>query len=527
EIRAAAMSCIEGQLSLWPHVSLSGGRNGRSAVWSQFLGEILAMMVQQKKLIVSDPDFLSEFFTTLLSSSHHGLLVPKSVGGFDRPTKDSILKFILGSALSLCPYGMLKVISLLKGLGNQVMQVKEVNTLLHDLLERRKNSHKTLSKTQVKILCLLLECCTKGATVGHSVDSYILKALQVDRSYSEDSAIIQPCATVLRCLNSDLYGDFKPEIQEHLFQELVCLFRSYNGEIQNAARVALLQIKVSSLTIQRMLDFVLEKADSLTDTPHGKKKKKATTHNDVGHRRCSKLSFWSSLLDILLLKKDIENRMALVEPLLKHLNIVFMDKDWISEAVKQDEEHAEASSDISQSTATTICYIQQNLLSVLEDITNSLTRNDKDGIVESFDIKLLVSCVRSTDDAATRNHVFSLLSAVAKVMPERILDHILDILTVISQSAVTQWDSHSKKVFEDLISTIVPCWLSKTENQGELLQVFLNILPDVAQHRRVSIIEHLLRTLGETSSLASLLVLLFRSLASKQDNTLEHISTSV
>ncbi|KAF5805582.1 putative U3 small nucleolar RNA-associated protein [Helianthus annuus] len=535
EIRSAAMSCVEGLLTLWPHVSLSGGKNGRSAVWSHFLGEILAMMVQQKKLIVSDTDFLSEFFTTLLSSSHHGLLVPHSVGErFDRPTKDSILKFILCSALSLCPYGIMKIVFLLQGLGNQVMQVKEVNTLLHDLLERRKNYHTTLSKIQVKVLCLLLECCMKltSASVGHSVDSYILKALQVDRSYSEDFSIIQPCATVLRCLNSSLYGGFKPEIQELLFQELVCVFRSCNGEIQNAARTALLQIKVSSSTIHRMLDFVLEKAAPSTGTPHGKKKKKATTqlkselHNDVGHRGCSKLSFLSSLLDVLLLKKDIENRTTLVEPLFKHLNIVFTDKEWINEAVKQDEQHAEASSDVSQST---LCYIQQNLLSVLEDITNSLIVTDRvqDGIVESFDIKLLVSCVRSTDDAATRNHVFSLLSAVARVMPDIVLDHILDILTVIGQSAVTQWDSHSKKVFEDLVSTIVPCWLSKTENQEELLQVFLDILPDVAQHRRLSIVEHLLRTLGETSSLASVLILLFRSLASYQDNTLEHVSASV
>lgn len=37
------------------------------------------------------------------------------------------------------------------------MQVKEVNALLNDLLERRKTSQKSLSMMQVKILCLLLE----------------------------------------------------------------------------------------------------------------------------------------------------------------------------------------------------------------------------------------------------------------------------------------------------------------------------------------------------------------------------------
>ncbi|XP_071732709.1 uncharacterized protein At3g06530 isoform X2 [Rutidosis leptorrhynchoides] len=530
DIGSAAMGCIEELFTLWPHVSVAGGKNGRSAVWSHFLGELLAMMSQQKKLIISDKDFLLEFFTTLLSPTHRSLLVPQNVGDrFDRPTKDSILKFILGSALSLCPYGMLKVLYLLKGLGSQVFLVKEVSSLLSDLLERRNK----LSKIEVDILCLLLECCTKltSAAGVHAVESYILKALQVDRSYSEDSSVIQPCVTVLKSLSSSLYESFKPEIQELLFQELTCLFRSYNGDIQNASRVALMQIKVSSLTIQKMLDFVTQKALILSGTPHGKKKKKATTelHNDAGFRRCSKLTFFSSLLDILLLKKDIENRAVLVEPLFKLLGISFLDKEWISEAVKQDEEHEKAFTDIILDTSSKICYIQQNLLSVLEDITNSLVAIDKsqDGIVESIDVKLLVSCARSTDDAAVRNHVFSLLSAVTKAVPDRILDHIIDILTVMGESAVTQLDSHSQRVFDDVISTIVPCWLTKFENQEELLQIFLHILPDVSQNRRLSIVMHLLRTLGESSSLASLLVLLFRSLASKQNFDLELTSSSL
>nr|XP_043631361.1 uncharacterized protein At3g06530 isoform X2 [Erigeron canadensis] len=528
EIRSAAMSCIEGLYALWPHISSSGGKNGRSAVWVHFLGELMAMMVQQKKLILSDMDFLFEFFTTLLSSTHHSLLVPKSVGDrFDRLTKDSILKFILGSALSLCPYGMLKVLSLLKGMGN-VMLVKEVTSLLSDLLDRRGKSHQALSQIEVQILCLLLECGTKlpSTAGGQAIEFYMLKALKVDRSFPEDVSIIQPCVTVLRCLSSSLYGGLKPETQELFFQELVCLFRSNNGDIQNAARMALLQLKVSSSTIQRMLDFVLEKVIPLASTPHGKKKKQATTHlkselhNDVDHKRCSKLSFLSSLLDILLLKIDIQNRAALVEPLFKHLKIIFMDKEWISEAVKQDEKHAEGYLDVSQTTSITICHVQQNLLSVLEDITLDILEAR---IIESFDIKLLVCCARSTDDAATRNHVFSLLSAVAKVVPDIILDHILDILAVMCESAVTQFDGHSKKVFEDLISTMVPHWLSKTKNQEELLQIFLNILPDISQHRRLPIVVHLLRTLGESGGLASIFVLLFRSLASKY----EHLSTSL
>lgn len=43
-----------------------------------------------------------------------------------------------------------------------------------------------------------------------------------------------------------------------------------------------------------------------------------------------------------------------------------------------------------------------------------------------------------TKDGVTRNHVLTLLTSVAKLVPNRILDHILDILTVIGESAVSQ-----------------------------------------------------------------------------------------
>ncbi|XP_071706609.1 uncharacterized protein [Rutidosis leptorrhynchoides] len=39
--------------------------------------------------------------------------------------------------------------------------VNKVSSLLSDLLERRNKSHQPLSKIEVHILCLLLECCTK------------------------------------------------------------------------------------------------------------------------------------------------------------------------------------------------------------------------------------------------------------------------------------------------------------------------------------------------------------------------------
>jgi hypothetical protein len=55
-----------------------------------------------------------------------------------------------------------------------------------------------------------------------------------------------------------------------------------------------------------------------------------------------------------------------------------------------------------------------------------------------INIKLLIECAWTTNVLVTRNHIFSLLSAVIKVLPGKVFGHILDILPVIRESAITQ-----------------------------------------------------------------------------------------
>jgi U3 small nucleolar RNA-associated protein 10 len=62
----------------------------------------------------------------------------------------------------------------------------------------------------------------------------------------------------------------------------------------------------------------------------------------------------------------------------------------------------------------------------------------QDDIINEINIKLLVECAHSAKDGVTLNHVFSLISSVAKVIPDKVLEHILDIVTIIGESAVSQ-----------------------------------------------------------------------------------------
>ncbi|KAG7972395.1 hypothetical protein I3843_07G181800 [Carya illinoinensis] len=533
DIRVAAMNCIEGLYALWARADFSSKKNGNNCIWSHFLGELLGLMVQQKRLILSDKQFLPSLLESLLGSSSCSLLVPQSIQQrFDQSTKENILAFILGSALKLSDYGKLMILSLLKGMGSAVMHIKDVKSFLSLLLERRSQyyfepdkSCQKLLKNEIEILCLLLESCASSSVLDeYAFGDYLLKALQLDSMTSEDPAVILPIITVLKKLNGHLYYGLQNDVQqERLFYQLVFLFRHANGDVQNATRDALLRLNISCSSVGQMLNFILSQESLIISSAYGKKKKKLLerSRSNLPHNVICKggdaLSLLSSLLDVLLLKKDIANRDSLLGLLFKLLGKVFSD-EWIQGTLIQDEKVIQVSPNISQAMSSAMCYIQQTLLVILEDICASLINAVplKGDIIHETNIKLLVKCANSAKDGVTRNHVFSLISSVAKVVPEKVLDHILDILSIIGESTVSQIDNHSQRVFEDLISALVPYWLSKTHNVDKLLQVFLKVLPEVAEHRRLLIVVYLLRTLGEHSSLASLLVLLFRSLVSRK-----------
>ncbi|KAL3521384.1 hypothetical protein ACH5RR_019533 [Cinchona calisaya] len=531
DVRMAAISCIEGLFTMWSRVNLSRPKNGNTAVWIHFLGDFLGLMVQQKRLILSDQNVLPSIIKSLLSSSTDSLLVQQSIGKrFDPSTKDDLLVFLLGSAQRLSAYAKLKILSLLKGLGIKVTEVTGVKSLMYDLLERRHQYHilhnkssQKLSKTDVEILCLLLEICTMPtpSVDRHRFDDLILvKALEINGSTYEDPAVVEPCITLLKNLRSSVYGSLKAETQEILVKYLVILFRNGNAEVQSCSREALLQINISNLVVSKLLDSVVDSINGSGGSALGKKKKKWVTHqiSDVFQQGENAVSFLCSLLDVLILKKNIESRSSLIGSLIKLLHLIFMNNEWVHGTEDEANKYLEASTGVSQTVSSTRVYIQQTLLLILEDIASSAINNcpEQDDFANMFDLELLVKCARLASDAVTRNHALSLFSAVAKVIPDKVLDHILDILNVIGESAVIQWDSHSQRVFEDLISAVVPFWLSQTGDMEKLLQIFVDVLPQVSQHQRLSIIVYLLRNLGESRSFGSFLFLLFHSLVSRE-----------
>uniref|UniRef100_A0A1J3J391 Uncharacterized protein n=1 Tax=Noccaea caerulescens TaxID=107243 RepID=A0A1J3J391_NOCCA len=327
DLKVAAMNCIEALFNLRCRVD-SSKKNGSPAICSSSFDELLGMIVQQKRLILSDNKFLPSYLASLLSSTPNDLLVPVDLQNrFGQSSKENILSFILKCAQEFPAYGKLRVLSLLKGLGIMLLNDENVKSLTQ-LLDKRSQFYFKLDKTsppisdtEVDLLCLLLECSMMRSAQfkGHSLDDHILNALKMDCVASEHPAVISPCLTILEKLSNQFYDELKTEVQIHFFHKLVSMFRSTNGRIRNGAKEAVLRLKISCSTVVHTLDHITQQDNLVIDCLSKKKKQKKISkpcpeENVNGGELLSgekALCFIASLLDMLLLKKDLAHRSLL------------------------------------------------------------------------------------------------------------------------------------------------------------------------------------------------------------------------
>ncbi|KAK8944415.1 hypothetical protein KSP39_PZI007998 [Platanthera zijinensis] len=526
EIRTAAVNCVEGIYKLWQSYDVSRLKKGDDAMFVQCVstpnfGNFLESMLNQKRLILSDVNFLPSFLTSMLCSASDSLLVPdNSHKRFAQPYKDAILLFILTSALKLPSYGKQKVLSFLKAMGSALLQVDGCKELLLGLFEKRNEFYtesgklgERLSDTEIETLCLLLELCTLqlSFSINDVCLSCLLKTLKVDSLLLDEPSITKPCITVLKNLTSAFYIILDSSVQDEIFMNMILLTRSDNGDIRFAAREAVLNLKISCPTIVRSIEDILSRGQHI-DSKRIKRKKSTTLQSlnnseDLFESGGKILFLLGSLLDILLLKKDIANRDSLVQPLFEVLDKLFSN-DWLGLSTSG------SVSEFSESFSASIYHTQHSTLLILKEIIDSLIIENPDevNLCKKLNINLLVKCTLSAKDITTRNHIFSLLTSVAKISSEWLSEHIDDLFVIVGESAIKQSDHHSQHVLENLISVLVPCWLAKTNSLGKLFEIFIKGLPAISEHRKMTIMVYLLRTFGEKDNLGILYYHLFRSL---------------
>lgn len=541
-VRRAATECIQALYDLSRGMETSSQKNGTEPLHERYIPmdvfeEFMECILQLKEVFDSDGNFLCPFLSSILNSSSRHISVPDCLHKrFDERKKEVILLFILTNALEFPAYAKYTLLSALQEAGHVSKQVAETKALLSNLLLRRKGFHlkydlsqEKFSDDEVQLLCVLLK--TYMLHIDSSQNSAkesnagglepIFEALLVEGVSPEDPAGIKPCILVLESISSSFYDSQTVILQDKLFQCLIILFNSDIGAIRNAAIDALRRIGVNGVTIAKQIDLVIACFPRIENPTKRLKKRKLEKRS---HECPSSggllaegqhLSFAGALLDFLVWKKDINNRLAIIEPLFRLLGKTIEDGPLRPGVHRQQE--TGLLDNAHQSRSNAISYLQQVILTVLENISNSLlTEFDlKDIICKNFNVDLVVQCVNIAKDSTTRNHALSLMTALGRLLPDQVLDHVIDIFTIMGESTIIQDDSHSQKVSEELISAVVPCWLMTTKDPKKLLKVFVNALPQMSQHRRLAIMKHLLGVVGEEISLPVLLLLLLQAVVSR------------
>ncbi|XP_028903501.1 HEAT repeat-containing protein 1 [Ornithorhynchus anatinus] len=177
-------------------------------------------------------------------------------------------------------------------------------------------------------------------------------------------------------------------------------------------------------------------------------------------------------------------------------------------------------------------YTKQLILSCLLSICQKLSpdgaRIPKDVLdEEKFNVELIVQCVRLSEMPQTHHHALLLLGTAATIFPDKVLHNIMPIFTFMGANVMRLDDSYSFQVINKTVEMVIPA-LIQADKRGsgairgnleemvvKIMNVFVDALPHVPEHRRLPILVQLVNTLGADRFLWALLALLFEQYVTK------------
>ncbi|XP_042638956.1 HEAT repeat-containing protein 1 [Orycteropus afer afer] len=177
-------------------------------------------------------------------------------------------------------------------------------------------------------------------------------------------------------------------------------------------------------------------------------------------------------------------------------------------------------------------YTKQLILSCLLNICQKLSPDGgkipKDILdEEKFNVELIVQCIRLSEMPQTHHHALLLLGTVAGIFPDKVLHNIMSIFTFMGASVMRLDDTYSFRVINKTVKMVIPALIQSdggesvevTKNVEEtvvkIINVFVDALPHVPEHRRLPILVQLVDTLGAEKFLWVLLLLLFEQYVTK------------
>lgn len=129
----------------------------------------------------------------------------------------------------------------------------------------------------------------------------------------------------------------------------------------------------------------------------------------------------------------------------------------------------------------------------------------------AFNMELIVQCVRASQNPQTHHHALLVLAHTAALIPDQVLHNIMAIFTFMGSSVLRHDDAYSFQIISKIIETVVPILTAAGDSVRNVLRVFVDVMVDVPEHRRLLLFKKLLSTLGVDDYLWTFLLLVFES----------------
>ncbi|XP_055969563.1 HEAT repeat-containing protein 1 [Sorex fumeus] len=493
EVRRAAVHCLQ---------ALSG-------VASQF-HLVIDHLVPKVEEITSDATYATQDLATLFEELH------KEKKTKSHQKMSETLKNLLNCVYS-CPSYIAKDFLKIFQEVNSEMVLSQLLPMAEQLLEKIHKEPTAVLKDEAIVLHLILgkynEC---SASLLHkdpkSLDVF-MKAVHTTQELSIGMPTVQIKA--LEKITKPFFAAIEDEkVQQKLLRMLFdLLVNCKNSLCAQTISSVFKGISVNAEQIRIELE-PLDKTKSLGTVQQTRRQKMQKKSQDLESVQEVGGSYWQRvtlILELLQHKKKLKNPQILIPTLFNLLSRCL-------EPLPLEQGNME--------------YTKQLILSCLLNICQKLSpdggRIPKDVLdEEKFNVELIVQCIRVSEMPQTHHHALLLLGTVAGIFPDKVLHNIMSIFTFMGASVMRLDDTYSFQVINKTVKMVIPALIQSdggdsaevTRNVEEIvvkiINVFVDALPHVPEHRRLPVLVQLVDTLGAERFLWVLLVLLFEQYVTK------------
>lgn len=296
-----------------------------------------------------------------------------------------------------------------------------------------------------------------------------------------------PSALVLWQLEKDFFQQLTEEVEKQLLDiiiEVSCV--AQNPEVLPAASRIFKHIDLDANLILEQLTKMRDIQSPKTDITKIKRRVSVVPTIDILDTLEWKKGV--SVLEFIQDKKKIRNTNIL-------LPVLF---DILKKCLDFDEQ-------------TAVEYPKQLILSSI--LHCCLKMNDEPVPENVFNMELVVQCIRASQNPQTHHHALLVLAHTAQLLPSQVLHHMMAIFTFMGSSVLRHDDAYSFQIITKIIDTIIPILVrdNHISTTAKVLRVFVDVLLDVPEHRRMPLYKQLLSRINVQENLYLFLLLIFES----------------